>query len=152
MTTLSQTTTVTRQLGFGGREDARAVLVRLLEAGEALRAASTAWAEALDRLPHAMALGLHAEVDGVDGDDVERLVDRLADRLGVPDDSEERRTVPVQLEAREALERADRIAASELEDVVERLVGVVSARVTPALAQVERALADDLRRSAEGRE
>lgn len=119
----------------------RLLLRNMLEAGEALRAAAVAYVEALDRLPGDLSThGLHAEVDGVDDDDVNALVDKVADKLGVPDDSEERRTVPTRMAAREALEHADRIIAGEVADVVERLTGVVDARVTPALAGIERDL------------
>jgi hypothetical protein len=122
----------------------RAALRAMLEAGEALRAAAVAYVEALGNLPGDLSThGLHAEVDGVDDDGVNGLVDKLADLLCVPDDSELRRTVPTRKAAREALEHADKIAASELDDVVERLTGVVDARVTPALAGVERELLRD---------
>jgi hypothetical protein len=119
----------------------RALLRAMLDAGEALRAAAVAYAEALDRLPGDVSThGLRAEVSGVDDYDVNGLVDKLADLLCVPDDSELRRTVPTRKAAREALEHADRIIAGEVADVVERLTGVVDARVTPALASIEREL------------
>jgi hypothetical protein len=119
----------------------RALLRAMLDAGEALRAAAVAYVEALENLPGDLSThGLTAEVDGVDDDDVDALVDKIADKLGVPDDSEERRTVPTRMAAREALEHADRIIAGEVADVVERLTGVVDARATPALAQLERDL------------
>jgi hypothetical protein len=119
----------------------RALLRAMLDAGEALRAAAVAYAEALDRLPGDVSThGLRAEVSGVDDYDVNGLVDKLADLLCVPDDSELRRTVPTRKAAREALEHADRIIAGEVADVVERLTGVVDARVTPALAGIEREL------------
>lgn len=116
----------------------RALFVRVLEAGEALRAAAYAYHEAVDRLPAEYLGGLRAEVDGVDDSEVTTLIDRLADRLLVPDDLPERRTVPTLQAAREALELADRIDVCELADLVERLTGVVDAEVTPALARVER--------------
>jgi hypothetical protein len=119
----------------------RALLRAMLEAGEALRSAAIAYVAALDRLPGDLSThGLVAEVSGVDDDDVDGLVDKLADLLCVPDDAAERRTVPTREAAREALKHADRIIAGELADVVERLTGVVDARVTPALAGIEREL------------
>jgi hypothetical protein len=127
----------------GPDPSSRARLRRLLEAGEALRAAAEAFDDALDDAPFDQ-VGLRIEVSGVDDDNVNDLVDRVADRLGVADDAEERRSVPTLKAARDVLELANRILACELTDVVERLTGVVDARVTPVLADVERALVADL--------
>lgn len=127
----------------------RALLVRVLEAGEALCAASQTYHELLDRVPPEHTLGLTAEVNGVEDYDVNELIDKLADLMGVPDDADTRRTVPTLQAARERLEAKDRIIAGELADVVERLTGVVSSKLTPVLADVERrALADFTRASA----
>lgn len=118
----------------------RNTLARALEAGEALQAAAEAYQAALDEVPPELLRGASFEGDGVDLDDVRGLIDKLADLMNVPEDAPERTCVPVENRVREALETADRLHWSEVSGVVERAVGVVSCRVTPALARVEREL------------
>lgn len=94
----------------------RARLRRLLEAGEALRAAAAAFDEALD--------------EALD----DALVASAGLSVGLPEVDDEGETA----------ESSQLLHVEFLADLVERLTGVVDARVTPALAEVERALAESL--------
>jgi len=114
-------------------------LQALLAASEALRRAAADFASALDDAPLPQA-GLSVfTADMEDVDVVDDVIDAVADRLGVAEDSDERRTVTTRKAARERLEHVARVHANEVEDIIERLAEVVSAAATPALAEEERA-------------
>lgn len=114
-------------------------LQALLSASEALRRAAADFTSALDDAPLPQA-GLSVFTGNMeDVDVVDDLIDAVADRLGVAEDSDERRTETTRKAARERLEYVARVSALEVEDILERLTEVVSAAAIPALAEEERA-------------
>jgi hypothetical protein len=114
-------------------------LQALLAASEALRRAAADFASALDDAPLPQA-GLSVFTGNMeDVDVVDDVIDAVADRLGVAEDSDERRTVTTRKAARERLEHVARVSVLDVEDIIERLAEVVSAAATPALAEEERA-------------
>lgn len=125
---------VARRLGFDDRVNARDAMARVLAAGEALREAASAYDAALSAIPHGVVgYALGVEVDEItDVDDSDALVDRARER------------------AREHLKRLNTVAARKIDEVLERLTGVVSMKVTPQLALLERAIYDAHQADAKG--
>jgi hypothetical protein len=133
-----------RRLGFDDRTNARAVMARVLAAGEALREAASAYDDALSAMPQGVVgYALGVEVDEITNDDVSDLVSSITNALGVDVDALDGSDALVERareRAREQLARLNNVAARQVDEVLERLTGAVSAKVTPALHELERAI------------
>lgn len=134
------------RLGFGDRVNARDAMARVLAAGEALREAASAYDAALSAMPQGVVgYALGVEVDEITEDDVSDLVSAVTNALGVDvedlDDSDAL-VDRARERAREHLKRLNTVAARQVDEVLERLTGVVSMKVTPQLALLERAIYD----------
>ena len=134
------------RLGFGDRVNARDAMARVLAAGEALREAASAYDAALSSMPHGVVgYALGAEVDEITDDDVSDLVNSVTNALGVDVDALDDSDALVDRareRAREHLSRLNTVAARQVDEVLERLTGVISAKVTPQLHALERAIYD----------
>lgn len=143
-----------RRLGFDDRANARAVMARVLSAGEALREAASAYDAALSAIPHGVVgYALGVEVDEITDDDVSDLVNSVTNALGVDVDALDDSDALVDRareRAREHLKRLNNVAARQVDEVLERLTGVVSMKVTPQLALLERAIYDAHQADAKG--
>ena len=137
---------VARRLGFDDRANARAVMARVLAAGEALREAASAYDAALSAMPHGVVgYALGVEVDEISEDDVKDLVSSVTNALGIDVedlDGSEALVDRARERVREQLTRLNNVAARQVDEVLERLTGVVSMKVTPQLALLERAIYD----------
>jgi hypothetical protein len=135
-----------RRLGFDDRTNARAVMARVLAAGEALREAASAYDAALSAMPQGVVgYALGVEVDEITDDDVSDLVSAVTNALGVDVedlDGSEALVDRARERAREHLKRLNNVAARQVDEVLERLTDVISAKVTPQLALLERAIYD----------
>ena len=134
------------RLGFGDRVNARDAMARVLAAGEALREAASAYDAALSAMPHGVVgYALGVEVDEITDDDVSDLVNSVTNALGVDvedlDDSDAL-VDRARERVREQLSRLNTVAARQVDEVLERLTGVVSMKVTPQLHALERAIYD----------
>ena len=137
---------VARRLGFDDRANARDAMARVLSAGEALREAASAYDAALSAMPHGVVgYALGVEVDEITDDDVSDLVNSVTNALGVDvedlDDSDAL-VDRARERVREQLSRLNTVAARQVDEVLERLTGVVSMKVTPQLHALERAIYD----------
>jgi hypothetical protein len=134
------------RLGFGDRVNARDAMARVLAAGEALREAASAYDAALSAMPHGVVgYALGVEVDEITEDDVSDLVSAVTNALGVDVedlDGSEALVDRARERAREHLKRLNNVAARQVDEVLERLTDVISAKVTPQLALLERAIYD----------
>lgn len=134
------------RLGFGDRVNARDAMARVLAAGEALREAASAYDAALSAMPHGVVgYALGVEVDEITEDDVSDLVSAVTNALGVDVedlDGSEALVDRARERAREHLKRLNNVAARQVDEVLERLTGVVSMKVTPQLHALERAIYD----------
>jgi hypothetical protein len=145
---------VARRLGFDDRANARDAMARVLAAGEALREAASAYDAALSAMPQGVVgYALGVEVDEITDDDVSDLVSAVTNALGVDVedlDGSEALVDRARERAREHLKRLNNVAARQVDEVLERLTGVVSAKVTPQLALLERAIYDAHQADAKG--
>jgi len=145
---------VARRLGFDDRANARDAMARVLSAGEALREAASAYDAALSAMPHGVVgYALGVEVDEITDDDVSDLVNSVTNALGVDvedlDDSDAL-VDRARERVREQLSRLNTVAARQVDEVLERLTGVVSMKVTPQLHALERAIYDAHQADAKG--
>ena len=135
-----------RRLGFDDRVNARDAMARVLAAGEALREAASAYDAALSAMPQGVVgYALGVEVDEITDDDVSDLVSAVTNALGVDVedlDGSEALVDRARERAREHLKRLNNVAARQVDEVLERLTDVISAKVTPQLALLERAIYD----------
>lgn len=143
-----------RRLGFDDRANARDAMARVLAAGEALREAASAYDAALSAMPHGVVgYALGVEVDEITDDDVSDLVSAVTNALGVDVedlDGSEALVDRARERVREHLKRLNNVAARQVDEVLERLTGVVSAKVTPQLHALERAIYDAHQADAKG--
>jgi hypothetical protein len=137
---------IARRLGFDDRVNARDAMARVLAAGEALREAASAYDAALSAMPQGVVgYALGVEVDEITEDDVSDLVSAVTNALGVDVedlDGSEALVDRARERAREHLKRLNNVAARQVDEVLERLTGVVSMKVTPQLHALERAIYD----------
>lgn len=137
---------IARRLGFDDRTNARDAMACVLAAGEALREAASAYDAALSAMPQGVVgYALGVEVDEITADDVKDLVSSITNALGIDVDAldgSEALVDRARERAREQLTRLNNVAARQVDEVLERLTGVVSAKVTPALHELERAIYD----------
>lgn len=143
-----------RRLGFDDRANARDAMARVLAAGEALRKAASAYDAALSAMPHGVGgYALGVEVDEITDDDCADLVSAVTNALGVDVDALDDSDALVDRareRAREHLSRLNTVAARQVDEVLERLTDVISAKVTPQLALLERAIYDAHQADAKG--
>lgn len=132
------------RLGFGDRVNARDAMARVLAAGDALREVASAYDDALSAMPQGVVgYALGVEVDEITKDDVKDLVSSITNALGIDVDALDGSDALVERareRAREHIARLNNVAARQVDEVLERLTGVVSAKVTPALHELERAI------------